>query len=325
MNNPNKNEQNYSGNQSGNYSGSFEPNPIRHNYSPDEDGRQDWQQGGQGAYPNGQGGYQGAQDEAYGQEGFNQQGYHQEGNNQQGYNQQGYDQPYDSQYGAQSYGDQAPQPYGTQAHAPQPGGAYQQGPAKPNRQVNDEINQIVKETMAWLKSFFSADYTDSVLLAKRSNGQYAWAIIFLAYFILFPLAQLFSRMAIGAGAGAGYHVANWAFGILQSVLDFGVLAGVLLLSQVILGEFKEWWSPINAAAVCMLPRIIILPLNILFGAINVGLFNELLGVLAVAVTVMTVFLMRRFMTEKAGKATTWISTAMIVLYFVLRSGILRIR
>ncbi len=201
--------------------------------------------------------------------------------------------------------------------------AYSKGPQQPKREVNEELNSIVRENVSWLKAFFSPDYTESVALAKNSNVQFAWALVFVVHFILFPLSQLFllNRYTVGIGANAGI----WAFGLLQSVLNFGILAGVLLLSQVIFKEFRDWWRPLNAAAVCMIPRTIILPLNILFGLLGVGIFNELNAILVIVAGIMTIILMLRFMQHnKEKRAAVWIFTALVTLYFVLLSGILRI-
>ncbi len=315
MDNPSKNNQNYDG--------SYDPNQDGYDY-PSQDDPRDARDPRAGRYDSQRGGYpDDSQRGGYPDE--SQQGGYPDESQQGGYpddyrvpSSDRYDPEYDPEYEEPYYKDES---QGAEQNYTD---GYRKGPSKPNRQVNDEINQIVQETLVWLKSFFSADYTDSVLLAKKSHGQYAWALLFLVYFILFPLSQLFGSLRLDLGAGA--NVATWAFGILQSVLDFGVMTGVLLLAQVVFNEFSDWWRPVNAAAVCLLPRILLMPFSILFGALNIVFFNELLAILATIVTVMTILLMRRFMTENPGsKSRTWIVTVLIVLYLVLRSGIMRIR
>lgn len=243
---------------------------------------------------------------------------------------QGYQDPAASWQPGQEYQHQAPgyqQPasgYDQQnAYQQQVPPNYAQGPAQPKRQGSDELQLILQETLGWIKTFFSQDYTDSVVQAKNSERPFAWALIFVLYFILYPISQLFSVLRFNFGIG--YNAGVWAFGLLQAVLVFGILAGVFMLSQVIFKEFKDWWRPVNAAAVCMLPRLLLLPLNIIFGLFNVGIFTELNGILNTAALIVTIILMLRFMSHnEEKKAAKWITTGMVVLYYVLLGGVGRI-
>lgn len=264
--------------------------------------------------------------------------------------QQAYDQPYPQQpgqpvppaagpgpypqpphgqppYGQPGPGPQGPGPQGPQAQpyqqpvgAPPPQGHYQQGPAKPEHKVDTEINSMFKETIEWVKAFFTPDYTKAIDKARESNNQFSWAVVLVAYFLLLPFFETFVYIRIGIGFRLGFlsGFLGLVRGNLAAIAVFVILAGILTLSQIIFKEYKDWYRPLNCAAVVMIPRLIFLPVSAILRIIGFSFFLEIERILAAGIQAITIFVFLKFMYHnKDKKNAVWIMTGLLALAFVL--------
>lgn len=198
---------------------------------------------------------------------------------------------------------------------------YQQNiPQRPKKQSDFNINGIVQETTAWIKAFFSPDYTESMVLAKKSNNSFGWGLIFLVYFLLNPIVALLSGLFRGSFYEFIAGLVSFLLAFLVAILVFAIQAGVLTLSQVIFKEYdsKRWFEAFNGSAVCLIPRIIALPVTMLLSAIPFSLFREISSAINIVAAICTYGLLYRFMAHnKDKKNAKWIITLLIALYVLL--------
>lgn len=256
------------------------------------------------------------QQQPYAQQPYPQQPYAQQPYQQQAYQEHPADPYRDGSYQQQPYADNQGQ-FDNRQPA---GGPYPAGPAKPARPVDTEVKTMIDENIEWLKGFFKPNYTEVVDMAKASKNQFSWAVVLLAYFLLLPICSSILKLRFGGGflAGALEGFLVLIRGNLAAIAVFVVIAGILTLSQLIFKEYDKWYSPLNAAAVIMIPRVLFVPVSMVLRLINVGVFYELNSIIYAAVTTITIFLILKFMYHNKDKKNgIWIMSGMLALYFVL--------